>query len=445
MNRLLVLTLLSAGILFSLTLVERGFTYDETLYLSIGRNLSDNPADYTMNGKYMLYRPPVLPYLIAGSSLITRGFSEPVSMFITPVFSLLLILSFYYGITHYYSERTAFFSALFLLLCPLYVRHSIRVLNHIEFALFFFLAVLAFRTGIEKSKMYWFCLSGIVGGLAFLTRYTGLMYFAVIGIYVLLEKRLHFYREKGVYIAFLFFFIPVIPWAFFSGEVYNGYFEFARIAMAALPRDSVTHTLQYIGVTILELTPFLVFFTLLGARTLKKDTFFLSYFGGALLTLILLQHREPRFILDFLPALALPAGAYVSSIYKKRKHIIYIVLFLMLLQTIGESIYASRFELHIKEAGLFIAESPLKGDIIANEEAQMYYYTERTVYFFPSTINEYESLLRNDVAFIVINQCSPPPFINEVLQGSQWKTAFVSEKGCGVIIYNVKKPLFYLL
>ncbi len=239
MKKLWILALLSGSLLFSLNLVERGFTYDEALYLSIGRNLSLNFSDYTMNSKYMLYRPPILPYLIGITSRLTGGFSEGISMLITPFFSFLLILLLYTLTRHYYGENTAFFSALLLILCPLYVRHSIRVLNHIEFALLFFLSLFCFRKG---SHWYWYILSGILGGLAFLTRYTGLMYFAVTGIYLLLEKKTDFYKEKRAYLAFFSFLIPVLPWAFFSDKVYDGYFEFAKVAFAAIPTDSSMYT-----------------------------------------------------------------------------------------------------------------------------------------------------------------------------------------------------------
>ncbi|MBU7018134.1 MAG: glycosyltransferase family 39 protein [Theionarchaea archaeon] len=444
MNKLLVLVLISSLTLLSLTLIERGFTYDECVYLSIGRNLSKNYTDYTMNEKYMLYRPPVHPYAIAATSYLTGGYSEEISLFVTPFFSLLLIILFYYGISHYYNNDIAFFSTLFLALCPLFVRHSILVLNHSEFALFFFLALLTFRKGLSDNSC-WFCLSGFLGGIAFLTRYTGLMYFPVIGIYIFLERRFQFYREKGIILAFLSFLIPVLPWAFFSNEVYNGYSEFASMAIIALPKDDLVHTLQFIGLTVLELTPFFAIFAMLGIKHLKKDTFFISYGLGALLTLTLLNHREPRFILDFSPALALSCGVYVYSIYKRRKKIIYVLVIILFLQSVGESIFTSSLNLHIKEAGLFIAESSLKGAIIADEESQMYYYTQRKTYFFPPTKDAYEQLLDEDIAFVVINQCSPPAYLNEIVQGSYWKPAFVSEKGCGALIFSVKKPIFYLL
>jgi hypothetical protein len=444
MNKLLALVLISAVTLFSLTLIQRGFTYDEAVYLSIGRNLSDDYTDYTMNGKYMLYRPPVLPYAIAVTSYLTGGYSEEISRFVTPFFSLLLIILFFYGISHYYNNDIAFFSTLFLVLCPLFVRHSIRVLNHSEFALFFFLALLMVRKGLSD-KSSWFCLSGVLGGIAFLTRYIGLMYFPVVALYVFLERGFDFYKEKGVFLAFLSFFIPVLPWAFFSHDVYNGYSEFASMAIIALPKDDLAHTLQFTGLTILELTPFFVIFTMLGVQELRKDTFFISYSVGALLTLVLLNHREPRFILDFSPVLALSCGAYISSIYKKRKKIIYIVVIILFLQSVGESIYTSSLNLHIREAGLFIAESPVKGAVIADEESQIYYYTQRKTYFFPPTKDACEPLLDEDIAFVVINQCSPPPYLNEIVRGSYWKLVFVSEKGCGALIYSVKKPIFYLL
>lgn len=441
MRKLLILGLLAGFMLSTLSLIERGFTYDEALYLSIGRNLSDDFSDYTMNSNYMLYRPPMLPYLIGITSRVAGGFSEGISMGITPFFSFLLIVSFYVAVKHFYNEKIAFFSAIFLLLCPLYVRHSVRVLNHVEFAFFFSMALFSFRKGLQD-RFWWFILSGILGGLAFLTRYVGLMYFPIIGLYILTEKRLQFYREKGIYISFLFWAVPVLPWAFFSNEVYNGYYEFARVAMAVIPTDDLMYTLRYIGVTILELTPFFVLFAVLGIKPLKKDYFFVSYFCGALLALVLLRHREPRFILDFSPVLALSAGAFAASIYEKRKSLMSIIIVLLVLQSVGEVVYTSQFELHMKEAGQFVAHSPIEGAVLANEEAQMYYYTQRKIYFYPPSKADCELLLSQDVAFLVINQCSPPPYIDELLQDSQWELVFASEKGCGASIYSVMNTDF---
>ncbi|KYK37963.1 MAG: hypothetical protein AYK18_17865 [Theionarchaea archaeon DG-70] len=116
MKKLLILALIAGSLLFPFTLLERGLTYDEALYLSIGRNLSSNFSDYTMNSSLMLYRPPMLPYVIGITSRLTGGFSEGISMVITPFFSFLLILSFYVVLKHFYNEKIAFFSTLFLLI-----------------------------------------------------------------------------------------------------------------------------------------------------------------------------------------------------------------------------------------------------------------------------------------------------------------------------------------
>ncbi|MBU7012558.1 MAG: glycosyltransferase family 39 protein [Theionarchaea archaeon] len=444
MKKLLILALIAGSLLFPLTLLERGLTYDEALYLSIGRNLSFNFSDYTMNSSLMLYRPPMLPYVIGITSRLTGGFSEGISMIITPFFSFLLILSFYVVLKHFYNEKIAFFSTLFLLICPLYLRYSLRVLNHAEFAFFFFLSLVTFRKGLH-SRPWWFILSGILGGLAFLTRYTGLMYFLIIGLYILLEKRSQFYREKGIYIGILFFFVPVIPWALFSHQVYNGYSEFAQVAMAVLPANDLMHTLRVAGMTIVETTPFLIFFMIMGIKKLKRDTFFVAYFAGAVLTLVLLKHREPRFILDFAPVFALSAGTCAASLYKKKKTVIFVVAALLCAQSVAEVVYTSQFELHIKEAGLFIASSPIQGAVMANEEAQLYYYTQRRIYFYPPSKTASESLLHQDVALLVINHCSSPPYIEELLQDLQWEHIFTSEKGCGASIYSSENPVFYFV
>lgn len=441
MKKLLILALCTGILLFVPNFIERGFTYDEALYLSIGRNLSQDFKDYTMNSNYMLYRPPVLPYLISITSRVAGGFSGGISMGITPFFSFLLIVLLYIVIKHFYDEKIAFFSAVFLLLCPLYLRHSVRVLNHVEFAFFFSMALFSFRKGLQ-GRFWWFFLSGILGGLAFLTRYVGVMYIPVMGLYVLLERKTEFYKEKGCYLSFFSFFIPVIPWALFSNEVYNGYYEFMRVAMAVIPTDDFMHTVQYIAVTILELTPFFILFTILGIKRLKRDSFFLAYFCGTLLTLVLLRHREPRFILDFSPVLALSAGVFAASIYERKKTLIHVVIILLLLQSAGEVVYTSQFELHIKEAGLYIAQSPVKGAVIANEEAQMYYYTQRKVYFYPLSEKESKILLQEDAAFFVVNHCSPPPYLDELLQNSQWELIFATEKGCGASIYSGKNFVF---
>jgi len=105
-------------------------------------------------------------------------------------------------------KRAYLISSLFLL-SPLHI-FNFLITNDIPLFLFTFLSAFFFYLGIKSDRKIYFSLSGILGGLAFLSKYFASLYFLSILIYVIYKK------EKKLFMNFSIFLISGLPFIFIN-------------------------------------------------------------------------------------------------------------------------------------------------------------------------------------------------------------------------------------
>jgi len=415
--------------------VNRGLLYDEALYLSIGRNLSQNISDYTMNLNYMTYRPPLLPYLI---SLIFRlHLSEAGARLISPLFSCATILLTYHYTEKHFSQRTALLASLILITSPLFLTYSLRILAHEPFAFFYTLSVFLFYEGLrEKRKLY---VAGAVAGLAYLTRYVGVMFFCFIFFYFLFlnlrtVRRIILLPLRNIHLmGCLFSFIVVIaPWSCFNYVIYHDPFKYAKVASDVIRLDLTTSFSAFIASTLGEVTPWILIFLCVGIYGFlrKRNIFMLAWISGSLAVFLIVTHKESRYLADFFPLIAITAAAGYEILDPMLKGKMFLALFIALSCV---SFAVGIVDVYEKKdigkplmyVGNFIsAHTPQDFPIIANEESQMYYYTGRKIYPFPNTREEFETLRQErKVIFMVVNSYRKPDYFEEIVGG--WEEIFM--------------------
>jgi len=177
--------------------------YDQAVFYTAGEEIlegngyviashPDTPPD--------TYRPFLFPAWLSILMLLSK------SVYFLKFTQLLLFIGsgylFYLLVLEHYSERAAFLASLFFLLNPFFVIYSSLIMSEMPYI---FLSLLALYFFTSDDKKYLF-LSGIIVGLTFMVKSTGITLFAA-----LLSARI--IGKKSV-IPFLFGFLIISAWYF---------------------------------------------------------------------------------------------------------------------------------------------------------------------------------------------------------------------------------------
>ncbi len=187
-------------------LFECGLTYDGGLYASLGWSLY-NEHSYGFNG-----RPgdvsPGFPFLIAPFfSLGEKG------MYLVPLLaSCVLVISSFLLIEKRFGLLLGFLGALLIFTSTMIYTYSVYILRDLPALAFVMLSYLLYEKTRESQSGFTAILLGPSMGMAFLTRYTSLLY--------LLPIILHasYKREKWFFIALAVAVLVVLPWSLWSYE-----------------------------------------------------------------------------------------------------------------------------------------------------------------------------------------------------------------------------------
>lgn len=171
----LALLLLVAGLVYAQTLDAHGmFIWDEAEYAALARSLVRD-GRYTVCGQPQSLRPPLLPLAGAASLWLSGGESDRALKGATVGFALLALGIVYAATTSVYGRMTGLIAAALLAMTPWFWTSTAEFLSEIPFLALFAGAVFCWSFGLYRSPrsfyLSWLCL-----GLAFLTRYTALLF-----------------------------------------------------------------------------------------------------------------------------------------------------------------------------------------------------------------------------------------------------------------------------
>jgi len=338
-------------------------SYDGALYIDIARNLAGNPTNFTYQGVYMMYRPPLYPYTL---SLFYHFFHKPLSQLIVArlvsavFFALTAMIVYMLAVELFESEAKGLIASLFFIFNALAFTMGTRELVHSEFTFFYSLAVYLLYTGRKKDNPTRICLAFVSAGLAILTRYTGLSIIAVFVAYLWLTEYWNWVKMREYWVGFALLLLTLSPWLYLGHLHYGGAlkpFEVANRAVTADRPVSVSTFLKWLFKDIGRILPALVVLGLVRQKQNEKGWLLLSWAIIGFAMIMTVTHKETRFVTFLAPVMALLAVEGVFLIadgiekaiellgksVKPWKKILTVVFVILLLIPVGGSAF------HLKE------------------------------------------------------------------------------------------------
>ncbi|ASJ08684.1 glycosyltransferase [Thermococcus siculi] len=330
-------------------------TYDGALYIDIARNLARDITDFTYQGVYMMYRPPLYPYTLSvlfrfaplDTHLTAARLVSLLSFALTAVLVSLLARELLMG------EAKAILASLFYIFNPLAFTMATRELVHSEFTLFYTLAIYLLYTGRKRGSEARIYGAFVAAGLAILTRYTGLSIIAVFLAYLWLTEHWDWVKRREYWIGFALLVLTLSPWLYMGHVYYGGAFRPFSVASRVVTLDRPVSVSDFFKLLMEDVGRVLIALAALGFLKLRKDDegwLLISWLFMGLAGILTVTHKETRFITFLSPAIAVMAVLGVEviadalglaarkagvSISENKAGIIVLVLSLLLLVPVG--------------------------------------------------------------------------------------------------------------
>ena len=199
------------------------------LLISLFMGLMPQDAYYYLYSEHLALsyfdHPPMVAYMLKLSSSIF-GQSVLTVKLTDFVISLLSFFSFYYLATFFLSKRRALYAAIFYGSTLLLTIISINTTPDVPLIFFWTLALIVIYKAIFQNKLYFWALSGILMGLAFDSKYTGLFLLMGLFLFLLMSKNhRHLLFSKQIFVTIFLFLITVAPIIYWNYD--NDWISFA--------------------------------------------------------------------------------------------------------------------------------------------------------------------------------------------------------------------------
>lgn len=293
-------------------------TYDGALYIDIARNLARNPTNFTYQGVYMMYRPPLYPYTL---SVFYHFIHEPLAqlsvarLISTVFFALTAVVVYLLALKLFESEAKGLIASLFFIFNSLAFTMGTRELVHSEFTFFYALAVYLLYTGRKSGRGDRVYLAFLSAGLAILTRYTGLSIIGVFITYLWLTEYWEWVKKREYCIGFALLLLILSPWLYLGHLHYGGAFKPFEVANRVVTADrpvSVSTFLKWLFKDIGRILPALVVLGLVKQKQDEEGWLLISWALVGFAMIMTVTHKETRFITFLAPGMALLAVEGVS-------------------------------------------------------------------------------------------------------------------------------------
>ncbi len=426
-NKKLILILFAVAFVFGIISVFLSplRIWDETVYSNLGYGLSQNPLDYSFanNGwsdfipsgdrAYAWpnagFRAPLLPFLLSILYLLRLDF---LIIFFIPFVGALIVVSVYAFGKRLFNEKVGIYSAILLILLPLHIIYTGKILTGILSTFLVLLAFISFWKGYEDGEKKYKILFGFFLALALLARYTTLWILPIFFVYLFIRnKSLKFLKDKHLLIAIGVFFLTLLPWFVYGIFTYgNPLGAFIHGAKAASYWGGVQpwyfffqYSWQMFSIVGLVFIVSLIYI-LFKKEFVKKEIYLLLVWVVFFLGMAMfMPHKEDRFLLLIAPPICLLTGFFISK-FKKYNKIILIGVILLLSFSLFSQFYATYKDsytdtnLCFLEANKFLKNVADNSLVITDESPVVYYYTKKETGFYPNPwdLQSLESLVKNN-------------------------------------------------
>ena len=199
---------------------------------------------------------PMVAYFIRLTTLFSDGelavrFSSIIVMII------LSILTWAFAIRLFKDEKVAAFSVIVINTMPISAVGAIVITPDTPLFLFYSFAVYFLWRLIESGDKKFWAATGLFLGLALLSKYTAVLFGLSLALYMVLDRKLFWLKEKGFYLMGIIaaaFFIPVILW-----NVRNDFASFSFQLGHGLSSNKIhfDYVFEYLGAQALVIGPFI--------------------------------------------------------------------------------------------------------------------------------------------------------------------------------------------
>ena len=302
-------------------------TYDGALYIDIARNLAKDITNFTYQGTYVMYRPPLYPYTLSVFFRFTPLETHLTIARLVSLVSFALTASLVNLVAGEIlgDDKKAIIASLFYVFNPLAFTMATRELVHSEFTLFYTLAVYLLYTGRKRKDRRRVYLSFVAAGLAILTRYTGLSVIAVFLVYLWLVDDWNWVKGKEYWIGFGLFLLVLAPWLYMGHVHYGGALSPLSVASRVVTLDRPVSVSDYLKMLMDDVGSVLMGLIAVGLLKIKKDNegwFLLSWFFIGLMGILTITHKETRFITFLSPVMGIIAVLGVEAMVKATEVVI---------------------------------------------------------------------------------------------------------------------------
>lgn len=226
-------------------------------------DLYSEEAQYWLWSKNLSYSYYSKPPLIAFVNLLSTsvlGITEIGVRINAIIIGLILpILVYRFAYTLFTDHHVAFTSAIILIAMPFYHYISLFFTTDSLVTLFWLLTMMYFYAASENNKMNDWIWAGCFLGLAIMSKYTALLFYPAVFLYVLFFKK-QLYKNKGLYVFIaisVIFCIPIVVWAI-QHDFVNIKHMLPLMGMdkKTLPfGEGILNILEYLGGQLLALSP----------------------------------------------------------------------------------------------------------------------------------------------------------------------------------------------
>jgi 4-amino-4-deoxy-L-arabinose transferase-like glycosyltransferase len=391
------------------------------LYLTINKSLWWDEAEYLSIAKYWAFgvkvtisilRAIYLPAFFA--FLYKLGANELTFRILEVIISLGAVYGTYLLGKEMYNEKVGLISSFIMSFFWLSLFYTARIMVDIPVLTFSIFTLYFFWVGyVNKKSKYNLWLMGLFGGLAIMMKFTAGLIVLIILIYLVINEKLNFLKNKQLWISALIGFLTMLPYFIFSLMKYKtigiitaggSYTKAIRLKeyISQFP-DVFYSPIPYFGIIHILLILFLIGLVLIlinliiGFDLIKSNTKLKSDLMNILVIFIVFIYHsffvglvESRYIIFIFPStFFIMSNLLIKlyySIHKYHKYIaIGIIIFILGISAYQQISYANSLikykalgQIQLKEAGLWIKENSNKNDIIFNSAwPQNTYYSER--------------------------------------------------------------------
>ena len=406
----------------------KGYWWDEAVYLGLAKNIQN--GQYQINIGDESNRAPFYPLII---SLFSMGDASLRAL--SMIFGAASILVVYLFTKKLYDRKTAVISSLLLATSNMFLFYSQKILTESLFALIFTGALFSFYLGMEKDKKY-LILTGVLTGLAFLTRYPGIILIPIFVIYMVTKvilsknkiKEISRLITKELILGIIIFLLVLTPWIIMSQNIYHDPLGALKDQFSKMPVEYapgpwyyyIRHSFEIFGFVMIFSIPALIYVIL---HRKKQNLFILiSILAVLLLFSFVIARKELRYLISFSPLFYIFAAIGVTKFskwFKKEKIVLGFVLLLCIFSLVS-AIQSSYYDLDagkaMVETGNFI-KTLNDTNFVGENYPVLNYVSGKKIYQFPPTekgFYDYVRILNISYYVIDVREPTTPAYVKNL-------------------------------